>query len=263
MTHRYTVLMYHAVPATPGPHGGADAHYSVDLPVFVQQMDELSTRGLRGMAVERQASDVSASDTVGITFDDGHETNFGAARVLADRGWSGTFFVNSSTVGTPHFLSWPQLQEMVDMGMSIQSHAHRHRYMDDLSPDEQFDELHRSKVEIEQHLGRPVGTFAPPGGRTSRELKHLAARAGYVAMCTSRVGLYTPQGESAAWDIPRFAVLSGTPLSQIGAWVTQDRAEVRRQVLRYRALRAVKTLLGNAGYERLRSAALGAEKVAE
>ncbi len=250
--------MYHAVPARQGPHGGADAHYSVELPVFGQQLDEMAKQGLRGASLE-ELLDSPQPGAVGITFDDGHVTNWDAARALAERGWRATYFVNSSTVDTPNFLSWTQLRDMVGMGMSIQSHACRHRYMDDLSQAEQFEELARSKADIEQHLGQAVRTFAPPGGRTSRDLKSLAMRAGYAAMCTSRVGLYA-SGGGEQWDIPRFAMLSSTPMSQFSAWLRQVPSEVSRQVLRYRALRAVKSVLGNAGYERLRGAILSSEK---
>ncbi len=55
-------------------------------------------------------------------------------------------------------------------------------------------------------------------------------------------------------------MLAATPLPQLKAWVTQSPVEITKQVLRYRVLRAMKSLMGNGGYERLRGALLGTPK---
>ena len=78
-------------------------------------------------------------------------------------------------------------------------------------------------------------------------------------MCTSRVGLWQAH-DANRWDVPRFAMLAATPLPQLKAWVTQSPVEITKQVLRYRVLRAMKSLMGNGGYERLRGALLGTPK---
>ncbi|HET8870894.1 MAG TPA: polysaccharide deacetylase family protein [Aquabacterium sp.] len=260
MSTRCTVLMYHATHRSPTELGGADPHYAVGLDVFERHLDYIEKAGKTARAVERVPDAVQHGEhPVGMTFDDGHVTNLQAAQALAARGWSGTFFVNPGTVGTPHYLSWEQLREMVRMGMSIQSHAQFHRYQDELSYDEQWDDLNRSKAEIEQALDQAVTVFAPPGGRTSGHTRELAQKAGYAWVSTSRVGLWNVDRDSR-WDVPRFAVLAGTPLLQLQAWINQAPVEIGKQVWRYRILRGAKNLLGNGGYERLRSAVLGSPK---
>lgn len=260
MSDRCTVLMYHATHRSPTELGCADPHYAVSLDVFEQHLDAIAQRGHTARAVERIPSALTRGERpVGITFDDGHRTNLQAAQALAQRGWCATFFVNTATVGTPDFLSWSELQAMVDMGMSIQSHAHHHRYQDELTPAEQLEELRHSKGEIEAHLHQAVTVYAPPGGRTSAHTPALAQQAGYALVSTSRVGIWHV-GRDPIWDVPRFAVLATTPLSQLCQWIDQAPLEIGKQVLRYRALRSFKKLLGNGGYERLRSALLGAPK---
>jgi hypothetical protein len=101
--------------------------------------------------------------------------------------------------------------------------------------------------------------YAPPGGRTSTYTAGLAKQAGYTMVSTSRVGVWHVQTDPI-WDVPRFAVLAHTPLHQLQAWLTQAPLEIARQVWRYRLLRSAKRLLGNGGYERLRSRVLGAPK---
>lgn len=261
MNRKCTLLMYHATPSHGEGLTGADPHYAVDLGVFRSHLDLLAQQGRRGACMASVVAGPQAGQppAVGITFDDGHVSNLAAAQALADKGWSATFFVNTSTVGSPHFLSWAQLREMVAMGMAIQSHAHQHRYMQELSDAEQLDELTRSKAELESQLGQAVVAFAPPGGRTNARTRPLAQQAGYRMLGSSRVGLYRPAGDTP-WDVPRFAVLAHTSLGQLRAWVEQSPGEIAQQVLRYQALHTVKRLLGNAGYERLRGALLSGSK---
>lgn len=255
-----TVLMYHATPAHPNDGKGADTHYSVALDVFEQHLACLKQLGRSARSVETVPThQANGEHPVGMTFDDGHRTNLDAARALAQYGWTGTFFVNPSTVGTPDFLSWEDMRIMADLGMSIQSHAQHHRYLDELSPSEQEQELATSKAHIEQHLGHRVTVFAPPGGRTNQHTATLAQQVGYECMCTSRVGLWQVH-DANRWDVPRFAMLATTPLTQLQAWVKQSPLEINKQVMRYRLLRAMKSLMGNGGYERLRGAVLGAPK---
>lgn len=255
-----TVLMYHATHRDASELGVADPHYAVTLDSYEAHLNCLTQEGLTARTLEQVIPcHHQGEQVVGMTFDDGHASNLYAAQALARRGWSGTFFVNPSTVGTAHFLSWNELRTMAELGMSIQSHAQHHHYQDELTLDEQFQQLSQSKLDIETHLGVACTVFAPPGGRTTPDTVRLARQAGYAMVSTSRVGLWDLR-KADPWRIPRFAVLAGTPLSQLRAWVRQSPMEVAKQVLRYQALSAVKQALGNGGYERLRATLLPAPK---
>ncbi len=261
MMTRCTVLMYHATPA-PGaePPLGADPHYSVPTDVFKHHLDMIQASGQIVCSLEQVQDWVTRGQRpVCFTFDDGHATNLQAATLLADRGWTGTFFINPSTVGTPGFLNWAELARMDAMGMSIQSHAQHHRYLGDASDQEQKMELADSKARIEQNLGTPVFQIAPPGGRTNRKTWPIAKQLGYTQMATSRVGLWhISRGHPG--DIPRFAILATTTMEQFQSWVSQDRGAVVKQILRYEALAMLKKCIGNRRYDRLRQNLLGGSK---
>lgn len=259
MGGKLAVLMYHAIIDDGGSCVGADPHYAVSRPQFLRHLRILRDAGLRGSSVQALTQHgAPGSNTVALTFDDGHASNLWAAERLAEYGFSADFFVNPSAVGQPHYLGWAELRAMADAGMSIQSHGQHHRYLDELAPQEVAAELGDSKREIEDHLGRPVEVFAPPGGRTSPNLAHTAAGIGYRSLCTSQVGLWRVQ--QGPWHIPRFAVLQSTSDQRLSRWVGQDWQEITAQRTRHALLSSAKRLLGNRGYERLRQGLLRAAR---
>lgn len=252
----YTVLMYHAILAPDGDTVGADAHYAVSREQFTAHVQAVRARGARPTGVSSLLGH-PLRHAVAFTFDDGHESNEWAADLLQQAGGSGDFFVNSATIGTSGFLSWAALRDMHRAGMSIQSHGHRHRFLDDLSPAEVRDELLRSKSMIEDRLGAPVTLFAPPGGRMPGDLHAVAAAVGYRAVCSSRAGLWRHDRQSRALpDVPRLPVLLRTSQQQLESWLDQCPVELLWQRLRYELLHSGKQLLGNGRYERLRSGLL-------
>lgn len=247
-----SVLMYHAIVDDGEDPQGAELHYAVSRATFRRHIELVRDAGLRASSVRRMLDEAPSRGAVAFTFDDGHASNAWAARALHDAGGSADFFVNSAHVGQAGFLDWAALRDMAAAGMSIQSHGHRHRYLDELDAAGVEEELQRSKQIIEDHLGRAVTLFAPPGGRVSPGLEQTAQRLGYEAVCSSRVGVWNGQ----ALEVPRFAILRGTSLQRVQGWATRRPREVLASRLRYHVLRAGKGLLGNGAYDKLRLALL-------
>jgi peptidoglycan/xylan/chitin deacetylase (PgdA/CDA1 family) len=240
--------MYHAVRDADGRCAHADPHYAVGRAQFARHLDVAFEAGAAPTSVAALLSK-RHSTTVAFTFDDGHASNAWAADTLATVGACADFFVNSSVVGTPGHLSWAALRDMSAAGMSIQSHCHRHRYLDELSFAEVDAELRVSKLTIEDRLGCAVELLAPPGGRMSRDMQRLAAEAGYTAVCSSRAGVWRCDG---GWEVPRLAVLEGSSDTQLRRWIAQERWEVLRVRARQDLLQAARRVLGNGRYERFR-----------
>lgn len=242
-----SVLMYHAIVDDGEDPRGADLHYAVARSVFTRHLDLVRESGLHASSV-RRLLDAPAPRGVAFTFDDGHVSNAWAAEALHRAGASGDFFVNSAHVGTPGFLDWAALREMADAGMSIQSHGHQHRYLDELDAAAVDDELRRSKQTIEDRIGHAVTLFAPPGGRVAPGLLQTARRLGYDAVCSSRVDVWNGRAN----EVPRFAILRGTTPQRVRGWVNREPREVLASRVRYHVLRAGKGLLGNGAYDKLR-----------
>jgi peptidoglycan/xylan/chitin deacetylase (PgdA/CDA1 family) len=244
-----TVLMYHAVLGAGDADAQADEHYSVTREQFSRHVDAACRSGSAPTSVLKLLRGERAHG-VGFTFDDGHASNEWAAQCLVDAGGEGDFFVNTSTIGTSGFLSWSALRDMAASGMSVQSHGHLHRYLDELAPAEVDEDLHRSKSMLEEQLGNAVELFAPPGGRVPAGFLATARRAGYAAVCSSRVDIWRAP---RAREVPRLAVLAQTSDIQLTRWLQQDPRELMARRLRAGLLDAGKKLLGNRGYEKLRA----------
>lgn len=126
----------------------------------------------------------SSMSSPGITFDDGHRSNFETAYPLLEQyGLRATFFVLAGCLGRSiEYLSWSQASEMAASGHRVQSHGWSHRLLTQCGPRELEEELSRSKQELENRLGIGVDSFSPPGGRWNERIVAAAARAGYKFM---------------------------------------------------------------------------------
>jgi peptidoglycan/xylan/chitin deacetylase (PgdA/CDA1 family) len=244
-------LMYHALGEAAGP--AADAHYTVATARFQEQL---------GLCARLGGAAVSARDWLAgragviLTFDDGHETNYHLGfPALVAAGAGADFFVNPAQVGTPGFASWTQLREMADAGMSIQSHGLDHRYfLTELTPQRLREELRRARLEIEEHVGRPVTLLAPPGGRSPARLQQIAEEVGYTHVLDSRPG---PVRRAAGRrTLCRLAVTAQLELPTLESWLRGGRA-LRRAQLRYAALDLAKRLVGDQAYQSIRRRLLG------
>ncbi len=265
MNNNLTVLMYHAITNSSGALVGADPHYAVSRSTFRRHLELVGGMGFRATSVARLVAakigapegNLADADTgkIAFTFDDGHESNADAASDLLAVSGSADLFINSSMVGKRNYLDWNALSDLAEAGISIQSHGHSHRYFDELSESEINIELATSKSEIEDHLGFAVTLFAPPGGRITRKVHGIAQKLGYCGICNSRVGVW--KNGASAWEIPRLAVLSTTPDAQFSRWLRQDNAELAKLKIRHHLLAGAKSMLGNKGYESLRTRLLG------
>lgn len=140
---------------------------------------------------------------VQFTVDDGNASDFEVILpVLLRLQQTATFFVCSSRLDQPHFLSRSQVRELQACGMHIGSHGHRHQSWRTLADGKLAQELSTSRKQLEDVCGRPVDTAACPFGAYDRRvLAHLRA-AGFRTVYTSDGGT----ARRADWLQPRVTV---------------------------------------------------------
>ncbi len=182
-----------------------------------------------------------------ITFDDGDASAYEyALPVLKRLGMRATMFVVTGHVGKQwgevSCLTWDQLREMQDSGVfDIESHTHDLHYkvndggttlpvflaaaedgfdMDgfDSPVDAVRDDLIRSRVAIQIHLGRTPRFLAWPYGFGDTQLDFIAREVGFVRTCALRDGtsgyLDVPPSpaDTDGFEMPRYAVTARTSM---------------------------------------------------
>jgi peptidoglycan/xylan/chitin deacetylase (PgdA/CDA1 family) len=137
--------------------------------------------------------------TVAITFDDGlRDFRTWAMPVLQKYGFPATLYIVTGCVGATArwlhrlgegerpLLSWSDIEEVANAGIECGAHTHSHADLDILSAGAASGEIRRSKIELEDRLGRPVLSFAYPYGHASQTTLRLVKEAGFASAC--RVG---------------------------------------------------------------------------
>ena len=252
MATRTAVLMYHELVA--GRRGlcrddAGYTRYCIPATRFTAQLEWLHARGFRGLNVSQLLGLEANGRGVGITFDDGCETDllYAAPRLLEAR-CDATFFVVTGWIGQRGYLSRLQLRELRALGFEIGSHSRTHAYLPDLDRVSLQDEIARSKDELEQWLGESIQHLSCPGGRWSRVVSEVARDAGYTSVSTSRPGLVTHDADR--FCLPRTAILDETDALEFARICRGDRQWLR--AAKTALLAGAKRAVGNSAYENVR-----------
>ncbi len=241
------VFMFHGIKSASHLEG-ADAFYAVTDEHYQYFINLSVQKKIPIRSLEDILANPEEKQSCSFTFDDGHVSNFEAALALNKHGYSADFFVNSTTINTPNFLSSTQLKEMVDMGMSIQSHGHSHVFMNDLANHELLEQLQRSKELIGKACGKEVTIFAPPGGRYDERLIAFAKESGYLAISNSEPG-YLNRNKMNSYSIPRVAITSATSKGLYEQLLLCESSPIRKDQMKYFVTKQAKRVLGNRRYE--------------
>jgi peptidoglycan/xylan/chitin deacetylase (PgdA/CDA1 family) len=104
--------------------------------------------------------------------------------------------------------SWAELKEMADSGlMEIGSHTATHPILSSVTDEESWEELTKSRAEIEQGLGRNVRCFCYPNGMLGDfRLSQVAQveAAGYICSVIAQFGMV--QNGSDRYQLPRIGM---------------------------------------------------------
>ena len=198
LDRRIPVIMYHDVIKS---RGKGSVWFDITTAELQDQLDFFTTNGaqpislaelhehlVRGKAVPQNA--------IVLTFDDNYQGFYdNAYPLLKAHHFPAAMFVHTNYVGDkkgdhPH-MDWPTLQLLDKDGLvTIGSHTLSHP--DDitkLTPEQQEEEMAKSKAKLESKLGHTVPYFAYPDGKNDSKTRGIAQNVGYTMAFTIHNGL--------------------------------------------------------------------------
>ena len=221
-----TVLMYHEVaqPKTLGVLSRKiNSTYVVLEDTFRQHMQAILDADAEVVTPDQVHSwlDDGAElpePAVMITFDDGFGGNYTLAYpILQSFGFPATFYVVTNRIGDELMLSWEQLREMQDGGMTIASHTTSHPLLSTLARNETELEFARSAEVLEERIGTQFRHLSLPNGDTNEWYRQVASELGYKTVCGSQFG--RNDANSDRLYLKRIAVKKSTSAEDVQSYV--------------------------------------------
>ena len=199
------VLNYHQIANNPTP-------LSIAINDFDAQMKFLADSGCVTITPDELYAGINGEielppKPVLVTFDDGYLDNYtNAFPILKKYGLRATIFIIPAFTSVyPGYMTWEQLKEMEENGITIESHTLTHPKLEALPDDEIRVELLNSKNLLEENLGHPVEFLAYPTGTYNLHIAGLAQDAGYKGAFTIKYGVVD------SWSAFRFSTRRKIP----------------------------------------------------
>ena len=119
-----------------------------------------------------------------VTFDDGSESLYRFRDIISSKGQTQIFFIRTDKINTKNYLSSTQIQSLSNY-FKIQSHSHYHSNHFLLNDIEIRQEGLISKEKLENITGKPIKSYAFPGGDLSLRSIKILTEIGYREFFTS------------------------------------------------------------------------------
>jgi peptidoglycan/xylan/chitin deacetylase (PgdA/CDA1 family) len=254
------ILMYHRLGGGRLPEREEGEHlYALSPETFEAQLDLIQRSRCSPVPVEAVGGPAAAEsrppNPVAITFDDGNVSDRTVALpALLKRGLAAAFFVTPAWIGTPGYMDWPDVRELLARGMTVGAHGLDHTLLATLGEGELRSHLQEARGLMEARLGMAPASLALPGGSGGRREVRIAREAGFTQVLGS---VPTLAPADPLDPIPRFAIRRGDSLATVRALVEQQKGVRLRFWLRHQALAGLLLALGPRRHARLRSAWAG------
>ncbi|MFQ5974037.1 MAG: polysaccharide deacetylase family protein [Alphaproteobacteria bacterium] len=184
---------------------------NIRLEQFEQHLEELQNGGYTVLPVSEILTAIREGRelpdrTVGITIDDAYLTVYTEAWPRLRRaGYPFTLFVATGAIdgGFERYMSWEQIRELRDAGVTIGSQTASHLHMAANSPERNAEDLARSNARFEVELGTVPTLFAYPYGEASTRVQDKVRAAGFGAAFGQHSGVVHVTADH--YYLPRFA----------------------------------------------------------
>ncbi len=118
---------------------------------------------------------------VTLTFDDGTASQYWALNQLSSHNMNGTFFINSSRIGTSsYYMTWSQIHDLYNAGNEIGGHTADHDNLTTVDPAEAQRQVCDDRANLLNQGFQPTD-FAYPFGAYNASTEQMVASCGYDA----------------------------------------------------------------------------------
>lgn len=249
------ILNYHAVSEA---GGGLDNPHHLPRSALEAQLERIRMRGANAVSWRQlEGADDTSRLGVAFTFDDGYRSDLDSAELLRRYGFDGLFFVSTSRIGAPGYLSSEEIVALHRAGMGIGSHAHHHEHMTLRKGAELEAEFKTSRDILEDLLQSAVEHFSFPGGAYDAGVVDVGRQCGFKYFYTSDWGVNGPR-QRVSRMFRRMSIINTQGPEDIDALLAQ-RGRYRRQAA-FWAKELGKKLLSEERYARLRRSLLQARR---
>ncbi|MDX2136820.1 MAG: polysaccharide deacetylase family protein [Chloroflexota bacterium] len=218
---RAPILMYHYVSELPFDADDIRRGLTVTPAQFRSHLDMLFYEGYTPISLYDLHDALLTGRTlpakpVVLTFDDGHLDAYTQAfPLLREYGFTATFFIITGFADRNYVdhLSWAQIREMADAGMSMEAHTKTHSELDGRTYDFLVYEVLGSLESLAYYTGRQPYMFSYPVGRYDAEtLRVMGQTEVWRAVTTERSYTITTDNRL---QVPRIRVPGGATAAQL------------------------------------------------
>ena len=185
---------------------------NVSIKQFEAHLEELKIGGYTVLPLPQIIQNLKAGKhlpdkTVGISIDDAYLSVYTHAWPrLKAAGFPFTIFIATDPVDRKlnNFMTWVQIQEMAEAGVTLGSHTGSHLHMPMGSQQKNLEELNRSQKRFSEIFGRTPDIFAYPYGETSQKIQTMVKKIGFLAAFGQHSGAFDQTSEM--FNLPRFSM---------------------------------------------------------
>jgi peptidoglycan/xylan/chitin deacetylase (PgdA/CDA1 family) len=221
------ILMYHHVSDLPPDANATVKNLTVAPDAFRAEMQYLKDGSYNVISLyalyDALTNGVSLpAKPVILTFDDGYADAYrNVFPILSQFGFTGAFFIITQPVDENNtaYMTWDQIRQMADAGMSMEAHTQTHPDLRQRTPDFLVSEIGGSLDDIAAHTGHQPHMFSYPVGmydaQTMTTLRTLPV---WLAVTTRRA---SSESSGHPLELARIRISPHTSIDGFAALVEQ------------------------------------------
>ncbi|RXJ69009.1 hypothetical protein CRV08_06140 [Halarcobacter ebronensis] len=131
-------------------------------------------------------------ETISITFDDGYKDNLYALHVCEEFQIPFTLYITTEMIGEKEYLTKEDILLFAKSPLcTLGTHSVTHPHLGNLDYKEQYDELYKSKMTLENIVGEKIVHMSYPHGSFNQDTLKLVEEIGYKYVSSSEIGKNT------------------------------------------------------------------------